>query len=35
MEAIPDAISIDSLERNSKGYTSLGDFFLEPFRICD
>jgi hypothetical protein len=29
MEAIPDAISIDSLERNSKGYTSLGDFILE------
>ena len=29
MEAIPDTISIDSLERNSKGYTSLGDFILE------
>jgi hypothetical protein len=29
MEATLDAISIDSLERNSKGCTSLGDFILE------
>lgn len=31
IEAIPDTISIDSLKRNSKDYTSLGDFFLEHF----
>ena len=31
LKEIPDAISIDSLKRNSPNFTSLGNFFLEHF----
>lgn len=31
IEAIPDTISIDSLKRNSKDYSTLGSFFVEHF----
>jgi phosphatidylinositol 4-kinase len=31
IEAIPDTISIDSLKRNSKDFTTLGNFFLQHF----
>jgi phosphatidylinositol 4-kinase len=31
IEAIPDTISIDSLKRNSKDFTTLGHFFLQHF----